>query len=323
MNKHNRFQISAVSAAVVLTLAAGVAHAQTASTVRGVVAGTFFTPPSGPAASTTVPSTYQGATVCFDANDNGVCDAGEPSALTAADGSFTLSTRSLAPLIAQISTTASNAGHAVTQRNVLRLAAEQISASTINPALPASVAVTPLSTEIARTMDADGLLVDISALDERARGRDVLQMPVLESLGLVRSSAATALRVEGPGLDDDSPPVPVAVKRYELTPLGEQSMRERVVTVTRADGDFSLRRRDLCAARLALAEVVAVAPGGAPRSFVATYTYDAEPASWATSADFQRVFPLAARVIGGSRQMRLKQAFAWKDGAWTPDGLAN
>ena len=165
--------------------------------------------------------------------------------------------------------------------------------------------------------------VDISALDERARGRDVLQMPVLESLGLVRSSAATALRVEGPGLDDDAPPVSVAVKRYELTPLGEQSMRERVVTVTRADGDFSVRRRDLCAAHLALAEVVAVAPGGAPRSFVATYTYDAKPASWATSADFQRVFPLAARVIAGSRRMQLKQAFAWKDGAWTPDGLAN
>ena len=157
MNKSSRFPISAVSAAVALTLAAGAAHAQTTASVRGVVAGTFFTPPSGPAASTTVPSTYQGATVCFDTNNNGVCDAGEPSTVTAADGSFTLATRSLAPLVAQISTTATNAGHAVTQRNVLRLAAEQISASTINPALPASVAVTPLSTEIARTMDADGL----------------------------------------------------------------------------------------------------------------------------------------------------------------------
>ena len=196
------------------------------------------------------------------------------------------------------------------------------------PAIPDRAAATAV---VERYLDGHGDFclgkmdwpVDISALDERARGRDVLQMPVLESLGLVRSSAATALRVEGPGLDDDSPPVPVAVKRYELTPLGEQSMRERVVTVTRADGDFSVRRRDLCAAHLALAEVVAVAPGAAPRSFVATYTYDAKPASWATSADFQRVFPLAARVIAGSRQMRLKQAFAWKDGAWTPDGLAN
>ena len=157
MNKHSRFQISAVSAAVALTLAAGAAHAQTASTVRGVVAGTYFTPPAGSVAGTTVSSVYQGATVCFDTNNNGACDAGEPFATTAADGSFTLATRSLAPLIAQISTQTTNGGNAVTQRNVLRVAAEQISAATINPALPASVAVTPLTTEIARSMDADGL----------------------------------------------------------------------------------------------------------------------------------------------------------------------
>jgi hypothetical protein len=157
MNKPSRFQISAVSAAVVLALAAGAAHAQTPSAVRGVVAGTFFTPPSGPTAGTTVASTYQGATVCFDTNNNGVCDAGEPVTTTAADGSFTLATRALAPLIAQIPTTATNAGHAVALRNVLRLAAEQVLAATINPALPASVAITPLSTEIARTMEADGL----------------------------------------------------------------------------------------------------------------------------------------------------------------------
>ena len=165
--------------------------------------------------------------------------------------------------------------------------------------------------------------VDISALDERARGRDVLQMPVLEALGLVHSSAATAMRVEGPGLDDGSPPVPVAVKRYEPTPLGERYMRDRLVTVARADGDVRVRGRDLCAAHLALAEVVAVAPGAAPQTFVATYTYEATPAPWAMAADFQRAFPLAARVIVGSRRMQLKQAFAWKDGGWTPDGLAN
>ena len=157
MNKHSRFPVSTVAAAVALTLAAGAAHAQVASTVRGTVAGTFFTPPAGSVASTTVAFTYQGVVVCFDANNNGVCDAGEPSTTTAADGSFTLATRALAPLVAQVSTASTNAGHAVTQRNVLRLAAEQISAATISPALPVTVAVTPLSTEIARTMDADGL----------------------------------------------------------------------------------------------------------------------------------------------------------------------
>ncbi len=165
--------------------------------------------------------------------------------------------------------------------------------------------------------------VDISALDERAHGRDVVQMPVLEALGLVRSSAATAMRVEGPGADEGAPPVAVAVKRYELTPRGEEFMRDREVVVARAEGDRRVRVRDLCAAHLALAEVVAVTPGDAPRSFVATYTYDAQPAPWAGATDFQRAFPMAARVIGGARRMQLKQAFAWVDGAWRPSGLAN
>ena len=153
MNKQMRFPLTAVA----LALAAGAAHADTPSTVRGTVSGTFFTPPAGSVASTTVASSYQGVTVCFDSNNNGVCDAGEPSTVTAADGSFTLATRSLAPLVAQVSTSSTNGGNVVTQRNVLRVAAEQITAATINPALAATVAVTPLSTEIARTMEADGL----------------------------------------------------------------------------------------------------------------------------------------------------------------------
>ena len=150
------FPMSALAAAMLL--AAGATQAQSLpTTVHGVVAGTVFTPPAGSVAGTTVSSVYQGATVCFDTNNNGVCDAGEPTATTAADGSFTLATRTLAPLVAQISTQTTNGGVAVTQRNVLRLAAEQITASTVSPALPVSVAVTPLSTEIARSMDADGL----------------------------------------------------------------------------------------------------------------------------------------------------------------------
>ena len=165
--------------------------------------------------------------------------------------------------------------------------------------------------------------VDISALDERASGRDVIQMPVLESLGLVRSSAASALRVEGPDAEEGGAPKPVAVRRYDLTPLGQQFVRDREVVVAAADGDKLVRRRDLCAVHLSLEQVVAVAPGDAPHTFVATYTYEVAPVAWAVGPEFQRVFPMAARVIGGAHQLQLKQAFAWKDGAWTPAGLAN
>ena len=75
---HSRSLISVAVAAALLSATAHAAPIQ----VRGVVAGTLFTPPvnaSSPANSTagvTVPSVYAGAKVCFDLNDNGVCDAG-------------------------------------------------------------------------------------------------------------------------------------------------------------------------------------------------------------------------------------------------------
>ncbi|MFL6698306.1 MAG: hypothetical protein ACJ8GJ_14180 [Vitreoscilla sp.] len=160
--------------------------------------------------------------------------------------------------------------------------------------------------------------VDISALDERARGRDVVQMPVLESLGLVRSSVATALRVEGADVEEGGPARPVAVRRYELTPLGQQFVRDREVVMASAGGDKIVRRRDLCAAHLSLQQVVAVEPGDAPRSFVASFTYEAVPVAWAVAPEFQRVFPMAARVIGGAGRLQLKQAFAWSGDGWRP-----
>jgi len=196
MNKLSRFPVSVVSAAVALACVAGAAQAQTASTVRGVVAGTFFTPPAGSVAGTTVASAYQGATVCFDTNNNGVCDAGEPSTTSAADGTFTLATRALAPLVAQISTQATNGGNAVTQRNVLRVAAEQISAATVNPALPASVAVTPLSTEIARSMEADGLTFAAARLKLATRLGVTTAQATSDTNKIAAGAARTAVLTE-------------------------------------------------------------------------------------------------------------------------------
>ncbi len=165
--------------------------------------------------------------------------------------------------------------------------------------------------------------VELSALDERARGRDVVQMPVLESLGLVKSSMATALRVEGPGADEGAAPVPVAVRRYELTAFGASFVREREIVVPGPQGDRVVRRRDLCAAHLALDAVVDWTPGGTPGRFVATYTYLATPAPWAASPAFRQAFPMAARVIDGAHAMPLKQGFKRVGDEWVPDGLAD
>lgn len=131
-------------------------------TVRGTVGGTLFTPPvaaTSPAqsrASTTVASVFQNAKVCIDANGNGVCDATEASTLSKADGTFLLVARAGGPLVAEVSTTSLSNGQPVRQRMVLRVAAEQVANATFNPLIPANVAVTPLSTEVVRMMEADG-----------------------------------------------------------------------------------------------------------------------------------------------------------------------
>jgi hypothetical protein len=165
--------------------------------------------------------------------------------------------------------------------------------------------------------------VDLSALDERARGRDVVQMPVLESLGLVKSSMATALRVEGPGAEEGAAPVPVAVRRYELTALGEGFMREREIVVPGPQGDRVVRRRDLCAARMGLDAVVDWTPAGTPGRYVATFTYVAAPATRPRAPAFRQAFPMAARVIDGAHAMQLKQAFRRVGDQWVPEGLAD
>jgi hypothetical protein len=123
--------ISSAVAGALLALCAPAFAATAPVSVRGVVSGTYFTPPvianspGASVASSTAASLFQSVKVCIDANDNGVCDTGETSTLTKADGSFLIATRTPGALVAEVSTTSLNNGHAVTQRMVLRAAADQ------------------------------------------------------------------------------------------------------------------------------------------------------------------------------------------------------
>jgi len=153
----------AVAVASTLALCSTSAFASV-SIVKGVVAGAYLNPPvfadtaaasSGPS---TAPSVYAGATVCFDLKGDGACDPGDPSTTTAADGSFKLSSSTLAPLVAQINVgTTTDNGNAITARNVFRVNVAQIQAATVSPLLPATVNITPLSTEVALAIENQGL----------------------------------------------------------------------------------------------------------------------------------------------------------------------
>src|SRR5262249_5612571 len=151
---------SLVGAAVAVALMGAQAPAIAGPPVvaQGVVAGSLFTPPAGGASSSSVPSIYAGAKGCFDWNDNWGCDPGEPSTISATTGKLALESPTAAPLVAEITTAATNGGKPVTQRTVLRAPLEWI-AENQHGHTPVSknVAVTPLSTEVLRSMEADGL----------------------------------------------------------------------------------------------------------------------------------------------------------------------
>jgi len=149
---------SRVAAAVASVLALSSASAfASVAIVEGVVAGAQFTPPvfadtaAASSASRTAATVYAGATVCFDLNGNGACDAGEPSTTTTSTGSFKLSSATLAPLVAQIGGVPGTAG-----RTVFRVNPAQIQTATKSPLLAATVNVTPISTELALAIETQG-----------------------------------------------------------------------------------------------------------------------------------------------------------------------
>jgi hypothetical protein len=170
--------------------------------VQGVVGG------ADSSLASAVPSVYAGATVCFDLNGNGVCDPGEPSTTSSSTGSFRLSSSTLAPLVAQIGSSATNNGNAISSRYVFRANVAQIHAATKHPMLVATVNLTPLSTEIAGAIENQGFTVNtaIAALARRigvATASNVLLPPTQvtpagDQLAIVKESVIAQGRLALP-----------------------------------------------------------------------------------------------------------------------------
>jgi hypothetical protein len=182
---------SLVSIAVAAALFCAYSSSEAAVPViaRGVVAGSLFTPSTTTVPASSAASHYSGAKVCFDLNNNGVCDTGEPSAVTNAIGAYQLMSAKAAALVAEIPTTATNNGHAVTQRVVLRATQDQVAEAVPGPLQVANVAITPLTTEIARAMEADALAYQV-AKDQLAERLGVSAAQVVSDPTKVTDSIA-------------------------------------------------------------------------------------------------------------------------------------
>lgn len=125
----------------------------TGTTYSGVVAASAFVPGSTSGNPTLKAGYYQNAKVFIDSNNNGVLDSGEASAVTDASGKFSLTTTSTGPLVADISTAATNTAtnKLVASHLILRASTAQISDQG-----PTHVVISPLSSEAQRLVEANG-----------------------------------------------------------------------------------------------------------------------------------------------------------------------
>lgn len=141
-----------------------------------------------------------------------------------------------------------------------------------------------------------------------AHGRNAVQLPVLEKLGLVRSTIVPAPKsAENPD---------GAVQRFELTEAGRAFYKVHPYTARNGDQ----HRKDFCVAHLAREKIVSIEvdrrDARHPQAVV-SYTYRIAPAPWMNDAEAQRVFPMVARVIhGAGGGLQLRQGFVLGDKGW-------
>ena len=154
--------------------------------------------------------------------------------------------------------------------------------------------------------------IDVTQREIDAGGRNAIQMPILEKMGLVSYSVAT-VRATADGVSAD-----IKVRRYDLTDEGKKYYLHKEMRSIKSDGDVKFQQGDLCAAKLTLDKVVGwevSKTSGNEKMVVVNYTYKADAAPWTKDVDVQHVFPMVDRIVKGAGTMQLQESFKL-----TPDG---
>jgi len=160
--------------------------------------------------------------------------------------------------------------------------------------------------------------IEVSAQEFQNGGRNAIQLPVLEKLGVVRSTVLSASEhsqqdaYSQQGAHSQQGAAAFAARRYELTEDGKKYYLKREAAGMHA------RPADFCAAKLSLDKIVGweVHHNGAQSEAVVTYTYRVNAAPWAQDPDAQRVFPAVARVLSGAGKAQLREVFALTGHGW-------
>lgn len=172
--------------------------------------------------------------------------------------------------------------------------------------------------------------------EDREEGTDdAVQLPVLEHLGLVKSTRipapAPAAPVTGPPGTARSPGHPAAqsarpaaagpVLSYSLTPKGQRYYLRKTHTTVGGHGQAILREADLCVGHLSLDKVIkwtAPEPLHGHLETLVRYTYHIKAAHWMASPQARRVFPIIAHIIAGQGSLPMSVTVQLRDGSWVP-----
>ena len=155
--------------------------------------------------------------------------------------------------------------------------------------------------------------IDVTQKEVDTGGRNAIQMPILEKLGLAKSSVATVTATEE-GVSAD-----IKVRRYELTDEGKKYYLNKEMRSVKSDGDIKFQKGDFCAAKLSLDKVVGWEDSktdNGSKMVAVSYTYKIDPAPWTSDADIQKVFPMVDKVVRGAGTMQLKESFKLTSEGW-------
>jgi hypothetical protein len=156
--------------------------------------------------------------------------------------------------------------------------------------------------------------IDVSESEFGMGTNDAVQMPVLEKLGLVISSNASAMRKV------DEADISVPVKRYQLTEAGKAFYLPKESSAI-VGGKKVMHTHDFCAGKLSLNKLVRwdkTTMEGKHQETTVTYTYKIAPAKWTQNPEIQAVFPMLTKVLKGEGSMQLQQQFRFSKKSWVP-----
>jgi len=149
----------------------------------------------------------------------------------------------------------------------------------------------------------------VTAQDRLDKTNDAVQLPVLERLGLVESTAASGLAAAQPAVS------------YSLTEKGRRYYLEKRRITLGAHDRPTAHDADLCVGRLSLEQVVKWSPPEQVHGHLETmvrYTYRLKAADWMDDPQARQVFPVIDRIIRHEDNMLMSVTVRLQDGKWLP-----